>query len=348
METAIRQHKGKTMRLIVAAVAALISSACSASATGEERSSSKATKVTLAVPAPSELFNLPVVLANQLGYFSDEGLDVKLVDVGAGTNGLQAVLAGEAQAASGFAGHSITMAAKGQAVRSFVTTMNSPGMALVVSPATRRSIATVEDLRGAVVGVSAPGSGTHHLLNYVLHQHGLSPDDVSVAGIGLSGTAVAAMENGKVDASVMLEPALSQLQKRTGDLRFLVDTRTTEGVTEVFGTKDYPAIALYARSTWLAKNSKTARGLAAAVTRALRWARQHEAGEIADKMPAEYASGDRALYEATIATAKPTISPDGRMHPEGAEALRKMLSVSVPEARDTDINLVDTYTNEFL
>lgn len=336
------------MRLVVAALAALISAACSASATGEERSSGKATKVTLAVPAPSELFNLPVVLADRLGFFADEGLNVKLVDVGAGTNAVQAVLAGEAQAASGFAGHTITMAAKGQAVRSFVTTVNSPGMALAVSPATNRPIRTVADLKGAAVGVSAPGSGTHHFLNYVLDQHGLAPEDVSVTGIGLAATAVAAMENGKVDAAVMLEPALSQLQKRTGGLRFLVDTRTTDGVTEVFGTKDYPAIALYARSTWLAKNKEIARGLAAAVTRALQWARQREAAEIAERMPTEYVGGDRALYEATIATAKPTISPDGRMHAEGAEALRKMLAVSVPEVRDADINLADTYTNEFL
>ena len=336
------------MRLVMAALAAVISAACSASATGEERSAGRATKITLAVPAPSELFNLPIVLADRLDFFADEGLDVKLVDVGAGTNAVQAVLAGEAQAASGFAGHTITMAAKGQAVRSFVTTVNSPGMALAISPATGRPISTVADLKGAAVGVSAPGSGTHHLLNYVLEQHGLAPDDVSVTGIGLAATAVAAMEHGKVNAAVMLEPALSQLQKRTRGIRFLVDTRTPEGVTEVFGIKDYPAMALYARSTWLAENKETARGLATAVTRALQWARQHEAAEIAERMPAEYIGADRALYEATVATARYTFSPDGRMHPEGAEALRKMLAVSVPEVKTADINLADTYTNAFL
>lgn len=336
------------MKLAAAALAALISAACSASATSAESSSDKAAKVTLAVPAPSELINMPVVLADRLGFFADEGLDVKLVDVGAGTNAVQAVLAGEAQAASGFAGHTITMAAKGQAIRSFVTTMNSPGMALAVSPATSRPIRTVDDLKGAAVGVSAPGSGTHHVLNYVLEQHGLAPEDVSVTGIGLAATAVAAMENGKVDAAVMLEPALSQLQRRTGGLRFLVDTRTVQGVTEVFGTKDYPAMALYARSTWLAKNKETAQGLATAVTRALQWARQHEAAEIAERMPAEYAGGDRALYEATVATAKATLSTDGRMHPEGAEALRKMLAVSIREVKAANIDLSDTYTNEFL
>jgi NitT/TauT family transport system substrate-binding protein len=158
LETTVRRHEGNTMTLAIAALAVLISAACSASAAGEERSRAKLTKVTVAVPAPSELFNLPVVLADRLGFFADEGLDVRLVDVGAGTNALQAVLAGEAQAASGFAGHTITMAAKGQAIRSFVTTVNAPGMALVVSPRPSRPITAVADLEGAAVGVSAPGS----------------------------------------------------------------------------------------------------------------------------------------------------------------------------------------------
>lgn len=36
------------------------------------------------------------------------------------------------------------------------------------------------------------------------------------------------------------------------------------------------------------------------------------------------------------------------MHIEGAEALRKMLSASLPEVRGANVDLADTFTNEFL
>jgi NitT/TauT family transport system substrate-binding protein len=332
----------------VGLAAVLLSAACSTSATGQEAASEKTTKVTLAIPAPSELFNLPVVLADELGYYAEEGLDVNLIDFQVGSTVLQAVLAGDADAASGFYGHTIMMAAKGQPIRSFVTTINTPGLVLAVSPATRRPIKHLADLKGAVVGVSAPGSGSHIFLQYLLRRHGVAPDDVAVSGIGLAGTAVAAMERGRVDAAIMLEPALSQLQQRMGKLVLLVDTRTQAGVSEIFGTDGYPGIALYARSKWLAENQATATKLAAAVTRALHWIHDHSAEEIADAMPEQLVRGDRALYVTTVATAKSTVSTDGRMHVEGAEAVRRMLAVSVPEVADADIDLTATYTNEFL
>ena len=226
--------------------------------------------------------------------------------------------------------------------------MNSPGVVIAVSPATRRTISKVADLKGAVVGVSAPGSASHMFLNYLLHRYGMSPDDVSVTGIGIAATALAALEQGKVDAAVMADPSLAQLQRRSGEVTLFADTRTPSGLMEVFGTESHVAMTLYARSNWLAEHKDTARKLTAAVTRALRWARQHNAAEIADAMPAEFVGGDRALYEATIATAKPMVSPDGRLAAEAVEAARKMLAISVPEVAAPGLNLSDTYTTEFL
>ena len=65
-------------------------------------------------------------------------------------------------------------------------------------------------------------------------------------------------------------------------------------------------------------------------------------------MPADYAGDDLALYTSTIATAKPTISPDGRIHADAVDAVRKLLAVSLPEVADADLDLADVFTNEFL
>lgn len=336
-------------RFILAGMAtALIAGAsCSGAATGDQATGAT-DRVTLAVPAPSELFHLPVILADRLGYYADEGLDVKVIAVQSGNEAVQALLSRDAHVASGYIGNVITMTAKGQPLRSFVSTMNSPGVVVAVSPATKRRITNVADLKGAVVGVSAPGSATHMFLNYLLHKHGLSANDVSLAGIGIAATAVAALEHGKVDAAVIADPSLAQLQRRSDGVTLLADTRTASGLVDVFGSENHVAMTLYARPKWLAEHEATARKLTTAVTRASRWARERNAREIADTMPAEFAGGDRPLYEATIASAKPMVSADGRLYAEAVEAARDFLAVSVPEAASPTLNLSDTYTNEFL
>lgn len=336
-------------RVVSAALAtALIATACSGSGATEAAGTVRPAKMTVVVPGITELFNLPLVLADQLGFLDDEGLDVKLIEIKSGTAAIGAVLAGDADAANGFQGHTVNMAAKGQSVRSFVTTMNSLGMALVVRPGAGRPIDDIADLKGAVVGVSAPGAGSHMLLNYLLHQHGMPLDDVSVAGIGIGATALAAVEHGQVDAAITVDPTVSKLRQRVDGLKLLVDIRTEKGLAEVFGPGGYPSMAVYSRSTWLDENRDTAAKFAAAVTRALRWIHDHDADEIAAAVPSELAGDNPSLYVSTIATAKSTFSTDGRLSPEAAGAAHRMLALSVPEVAAADINLADTYTNEFL
>ena len=80
------------------------------------------------------------------------------------------------------------------------------------SPKQTGKIKSVKDLKDKKVGVSAPGSSTDFFLKYLLSKNGVDPNSVGVVGIGLAATAVAAMEQGSVDAAVMLDPAITLLQ----------------------------------------------------------------------------------------------------------------------------------------
>jgi hypothetical protein len=57
--------------------------------------------------------------------------------------------------------------------------------------------------------------------------------------VGQGATVVAAMEQGSVEAAIMLDPAITQLQGRNKDLRILTDTRTQKDTLDVFGG-EYP------------------------------------------------------------------------------------------------------------
>ncbi len=142
-------------------------------------------------------------------------------------------------------------------LQSIVVYDRYPGFALVVSPKHSRQGEVGEGSRqSGSVGVSAPGSSTDYFLKYILKKNGVDPNSVGVIGIGLGATAVAAMEQGSVEAAIMLDPAITQLQGRNKDLRILTDTRTQKDTLEVFGG-EYPGGALYTKADWIEKNPKS-------------------------------------------------------------------------------------------
>ena len=296
------------------------------------------------------LVYLPTTLAQQLGYYKEAGVDVQLDDLQGGSKALQALQGGSVDVVSGFYDHTIQMAAKGKEVKAFVGMLQYPSVVLAVSPKAKKPIKTIKDLQGATVGVTAPGSSTDFFLKFLLRKNGLSPDAAPVVAIGGDATAVAAMENGKVDAAVMIDPSLSQLQKRVGkdNLVILSDTRTAEGVQNAFGVSTYPAAVLYSTGDWINKNPDTTRKLAGAIQRTLTWIQGHSAEEIAAKMPPQYAGDDKSVYVASIEAAKKAYSPDGMIHEDGAKEVLSVLKQSIPEVGSATIDLSKTYTNEYL
>ena len=83
------------------------------------------------------------------------------------------------------------------------------------------------------IGITAPGSSTHSLVQYLMIKNGLGPHDASFIGAGSGAQAVAAVQNKQVDAISHLDPVITKLEQ-TGDIKVIVDTRTTKGTMDVF------------------------------------------------------------------------------------------------------------------
>lgn len=301
-------------------------------------------KVRIAIGGQTQLVYLPTTLAAQLGYYHDEGLDAELVDFQGGAKALEALMGGSADVVSGYFDHTIQMAAEGKRLRSFVTMLRYPGLALVSAG----EAGSVAALRGKNIGVSAPGSSSHLMLNHLLRQAGIAPDAVSAVGIGMAGGAVAAMENGKVDAAIMAEPAMSQLAARKGPLKILADARTPRGVETIYGTDTYPAAVFYSTTAWVEGNQEVARRLARAMRRTLEWIARNDATTIAGKMPVEFTGGDLAMYARAIEAGRAMYSPDGRMPESGAAAVARVMAENHEKVRVAKIDPASCYTNEFL
>ncbi|HTZ43085.1 MAG TPA: ABC transporter substrate-binding protein [Jatrophihabitans sp.] len=341
--------RAKLLRLravgILLAGALVVTTGCSSHGSSSGSGGSK--NVTIGVGGQSLLVYLPTTLAQQLGYYKDEGLNVKLQDLQAGSKALTALLGGSVDVTSGYYDHTIQTQAKGKSIESFVTMLRLPALALVVSPKHKGTVNSIADLKGGKIGVTAPGSSTDFFLNFLLTQAGLSSGDVSHQAVGGGSTAVAAMEQGTVDAAVMIDPAISELAKRHPDLKIVDDLRTQDGVQKVYGTTQYPAAVLYSSPDWVKGHQDTAKKLAAAIVKTLQWISSHSAEEIVAKMPASFVGSDKAVYTQAVAAAKPTYSTDGTMDPAGAAEVLKVLS-SDPAIASANIKLDTTYTNGLL
>jgi len=304
-------------------------------------------KITIAVGGGACLCYLPTVLAKQLGEFDKAGVNVELVDLKGGSDALKAVLGGSADVVSGYFDHCVNLAAKKQELVSFVVYDRYPGLVLVVSPSHTAEIKSVKDLAGKKVGVSAPGSSTDFFLKYLLKKNGLDPTSASVIGVGLGATAVAAMEQGQIDAAVMLDPSVTVLQGKFPDLRILADTRTQKDTLATFGG-EYPGGALYSTAAWVAAHEKETQALTNAIVATLTWIHGHSAEDIMAKMPEEMVGKDKQLYIAALKNTIPMYSETGKMDPKGADAVLAVFSEGSPDVAKANIDVAKTFTNKFV
>jgi NitT/TauT family transport system substrate-binding protein len=287
------------------------------------------------------------MLAKQLGEYEKAGVNVEVVEFKGGSEALKSVMGGSADVVSGYFDHCVNLAAKGQHLQSFVVYDRYPGFALVVSPKHAAEIKSIKDLANKKIGVSAPGSSTDFFLKYILKKNGVDPNSIGVIGVGLGASAIAAMEQGQVDAAIMLDPAVTILQNNHKDLKILSDTRSQKDTLAVFGG-EYPGGALYTKADWIAAHPKEVQAMTNAIINTLKWIHSHTPEQIADKMPAEYVGKDKALYIAALKNTLAMYSETGRMDPKGAEAVLAVFSQSSPDVAKANIDLSKTYTNTFV
>src|ERR1700690_3117464 len=196
------------------------------------------TDVKIAVGGKSFMIYLPLTLTERLGYFKDVGLDVEIIDFGSGTKSLQALIAGNVDATAGSFDHTIQMQAKGQPIVAVVETGRYPGIVLGLVTSKKLDYHSPKDLKGLKIGVTAPGSQTNFMVNYILTKNGMKPEDVSFIGVVGPTTAVAAVKKAAFVALSPCDPAITQFEL-SGELSPIFDPRTT-AATQVVFDGEYP------------------------------------------------------------------------------------------------------------
>jgi len=303
------------------------------------------TKISIAVGGKAAFYYLPLTIAEQLGYFKAEGLEVEISDFAGGSRALQAVVGGSADVVSGAFEHTINLQSKGQTFQAFVLQGRAPAISMGVSLKTMPHYKTVADLKGKRIGISAPGSSTNMVANLILSRVGLKAGDVSFIGVGTAAGALSAFRSGQIDAMSNVDPIMTMLEQK-GEIRIIADTRTLKGTVDVFGGS-MPAGCLYAPLEFVQKNPHTVQALTDAMAHSLKWLQTAGPGDIIKTVPEAYLLGDRALYLAAFNKVRESISPDGLIPDEGPRTAARVLASFDPSIKVDKVEFAKTYTNEF-
>ena len=303
-------------------------------------------KIVVMVSEPDCIANMPARLAQTLGYFKDEGLDVDLKTQPLGASAEAELTSGAVQAVVGFYDHTIDLQSKGKSIEAIAVLDQTPGLAMLVSTRAASRFKNMADARGQILGVAGLGSTPEFLTRYLTERAGLSVTDYALLPMGGNHAFVTAMRQSRIQAGMTAEPAVSELLS-SGDARVLVDLRTNQGLLQALGGP-YPAVSVYARTAWADTHRAEAGKLAHAFARALQYIHTHGAEDIASKVPSSVYNMDKAHYLQALQAALPMFTADGKMPAGGPETVLKVLTAYKPQVNSGDIDLSKTYTNAFL
>ncbi|HFD15724.1 MAG TPA: transporter substrate-binding domain-containing protein [Rhodospirillales bacterium] len=166
----------------------------------------------------------PLFIAQEKGYFAEEGVEVELVNMEDVKIRFPALAAGKIDALVTTVDTMLNFLSEDQSYRYLFALDDSRGGDGIVA---RKEIKTIADLKGRTVGYTE-GSVSQFFLGVLLKQAGLRLSDVKSQNM-TAGDAGAAFVAGRLDAAVTWEPWLTR-GKQAPHGHLLVDSSATPGL----------------------------------------------------------------------------------------------------------------------
>jgi NitT/TauT family transport system substrate-binding protein len=304
-------------------------------------------KVRVGVSMRNSVFHLPLVLAEQLGYFRQAGVGVEWHDFDAGSHANLALLNGQVDVLSGAFEHVLDLNERGHKLQAFVLQGRTPQVSLGIAMPRLSSYRTLADLKRFKIGITSYGSATHAMANMWCLRAGGSPLEMQYVEVGNMTSAMESLRNGSVDGLCHIDPLMSWLEYKS-DLRVVADTRTLQS-TQMWLGGATAASCLYAKADLLNQRSELIQGMTDAVVRSLKWLLTAGPTDLLRSIPPNAWMGDRAFYLATLDKVRESYCPDGLFTDELLQTAwrNRALRLGLPRPNAVDRSaLVAAYTNE--
>jgi NitT/TauT family transport system substrate-binding protein len=186
----------KAFAMMLSVVALLV---CGADNSYSADGPQKRTLVRMGLAARSTT-TMPFFVAQERGFFREEGLDVELIVMQA-IQTIQATLGNSTQFASA-TGSAVSAAVRGADIKVILAVTDRPSFDLIVNP----SITSVQQLRGKKIGTGGVGSLAEILARRILTVNNVRPEDVAILATGPSHVTYTALKAGVIDAAPLQMP----------------------------------------------------------------------------------------------------------------------------------------------
>lgn len=256
--------------LIASAVAASLITGCSApsssstpsSSGGQSSTAADTSTQTSSESSPKELVTVrlgrvtsgatasALDAAVRLGKFEEAGINLEITDFSNGADGIAALIGGSLDLFNGSYEHVLRQRENGLDVKAFALLNNRQSYKVMVR--SDSALQTLEELRGAKIGVTKVGSLSDTTLRKILREVGVDPErDVEIVNAGTGATAVAALESGNVEAAMIGGTTVAQLVNG-GDYRVMYDPNFETAGLVLLGTTKWAEANGDALKTYLA------------------------------------------------------------------------------------------------
>lgn len=163
---------------------------------------------------------LPWAVAQKMGYFAEEGIDLKLVPIASGNQCVTYVANGELPYALPALEPMASIVAKGFAGKTFFTLYHGTTWRIAVPEKSR--IKSVADMKGARIGVASMASVMVAVTKGLLANAGFDGEkDATFIAVGAPANSALALQRGEIDAVAMWDIADMQIERTGVELREL-------------------------------------------------------------------------------------------------------------------------------
>lgn len=255
-------------------------------------------------------------VAESLGYFEEEGLDVNFVIYKDGPVAFQGMHAGDSQFC--LLSAEPVMRAYDEGMESYMILTNSNNR--IYAFAAQPEIKSVADLKGKTIFAGMPGSAPYSFVLSLLSEAGLSENDVNFINMEY-GAAVVSLAQGVADGIFFDIYNKSELLEAVPNANILVDTTDPATHEKLYGSQYCDTTIVTCTKEFAEENPETVQAFVNASVKGLAWIDAHTSGEMAELLIPMFEGMTQEQLEAKLETIKSSFSKTGEITEEGYQTV---------------------------
>jgi NitT/TauT family transport system substrate-binding protein len=313
--------------------------------------------MTAAKPVPAEnrvvmlvdeihaMRNLPVLIAERLGYLRSDDMDITVMNIRYDVSHRELLAAGRVDAVMAYYHHNLANRAQGLNTRAVITLGITPGIRVMVAEHAT-GVSSPTDLRGRRVITGGIKSAKSTVAAWLALNGGVGLDEFT--HLPTRGREANARLLGSGAADLIVVPAHEAgYYESAGVATLLADLVEPESTKDALGTL-CPTSTIFMADDRVDERPDFAQHLAKAFVRTLTYINTHSIDDWVDLAPDSVIGKgvDRATYRRQVDAVIGMFGGDGTMPADGAARECQVLQELHPPYRD--VALPDTYTDEFV